>query len=109
MLTVWLRCDRRSRPAGLLRDADIDVRTRTGERRHVLMGAEVVELRGEKHAITTFVDITARRAAEDALQRSEARYRALFEYAPDGILIADRNSYYLDANADHVPHARLHP
>jgi PAS domain S-box-containing protein len=29
---------------------------------------------------------------------SEARYRALFEYAPDGILIADDRSYYLDAN-----------
>ena len=29
---------------------------------------------------------------------SEARYRALFEYTPDGILIADDRSYYLDAN-----------
>lgn len=31
-------------------------------------------------------------------QIGEARYRALFEYAPDGILIADAQSYYLDAN-----------
>jgi PAS domain S-box-containing protein len=29
---------------------------------------------------------------------AEANYRALFEYAPDGILIADAESYYLDAN-----------
>src|SRR5262249_28581068 len=29
---------------------------------------------------------------------SEERYRRLFEYAPDGIVIADRSSYYLDAN-----------
>jgi two-component system cell cycle sensor histidine kinase/response regulator CckA len=44
--------------------------------------------------------------ARRALERSgapeqpsyEGRYRALFEYAPDGILIADANSYYLDAN-----------
>src|SRR5689334_15093383 len=28
----------------------------------------------------------------------EAHYRALFDYAPDGIVIADGNSYYLDAN-----------
>jgi len=28
----------------------------------------------------------------------EAQYRALFDYAPDGILIADGQSYYLDAN-----------
>jgi len=31
-------------------------------------------------------------------QIGEASYRALFEYAPDGILIADAQSYYLDAN-----------
>ena len=29
---------------------------------------------------------------------AEENYRALFEYAPDGILIADAKSYYLDAN-----------
>ena len=29
----------------------------------------------------------------------EARHRALFEYAPDGIVIADPKSYYLDANS----------
>jgi len=28
----------------------------------------------------------------------EAHYRTLFDYAPDGILIADQKSYYLDAN-----------
>jgi PAS domain S-box-containing protein len=31
-------------------------------------------------------------------QAVDARYRSLFDYAPNGILIADRNSYYLDAN-----------
>lgn len=37
-------------------------------------------------------------AREEARQTSESRYRALFDYAPDGILIADPNSVYLDAN-----------
>ena len=37
--------------------------------------------------------------AEDARRASEARYRTLFDCAPDGIVIADPNSYYLDANA----------
>jgi PAS domain S-box-containing protein len=35
-----------------------------------------------------------------ALRTSEARYHALFEYAPYGIVIADRQSNYLDANAN---------
>jgi two-component system, cell cycle sensor histidine kinase and response regulator CckA len=44
-------------------------------------------------------DITARKQGEEALRAGEARYRALFEYAPDGIVIANAESYYLDANA----------
>jgi PAS domain S-box-containing protein len=44
-------------------------------------------------------DITQRRRAEEARRTSDARYRTLFEYAPDGILIADAEGYYLDANA----------
>jgi PAS domain S-box-containing protein len=44
------------------------------------------------------IDITARIEAEKARKASEARYRTLFEYAPDGIVIADAKSTYLDAN-----------
>jgi PAS domain S-box-containing protein len=44
-------------------------------------------------------DITERKKSEEARRISEARYRALFDYAPDGIVIADPESYYIDANA----------
>lgn len=43
-------------------------------------------------------DITERKKAEENLILSEGRYRTLFEQAPDGILIADTKSYYLNAN-----------
>ena len=36
--------------------------------------------------------------SQQAIVHSEARYRTLFDYAPDGILIADQRSRYLDAN-----------
>jgi PAS domain S-box-containing protein len=44
-------------------------------------------------------DITAGKQAEDARRVSEVRYRTLFEYAPDGIVIATPESRYIDANA----------
>ncbi|MEA2239254.1 MAG: hypothetical protein QOC81_3978 [Thermoanaerobaculia bacterium] len=50
-------------------------------------------------ALDNFAREEARTQAEDALRRSEERYHALFDYAPDGIVIADSQSYYLDANA----------
>ncbi len=54
---------------------------------------------GQLFTVPILRDITERKRGEDALRTSESRYRALFEFAPDGILIADPESYYLDANA----------
>ncbi len=44
-------------------------------------------------------DITEYKQAGAALRASEARYRTLFDYAPDGIAILNPEGYYLDANA----------
>jgi PAS domain S-box-containing protein len=44
-------------------------------------------------------DISVSKRAEEARRASEGRYRTLFDYAPDGILIADPASRYIDANA----------
>src|SRR5690606_6849805 len=38
-------------------------------------------------------------ARDDARRETEARYRTLFEYAPDGILIADSAGTSIDVNA----------
>ncbi|HEY0842036.1 PAS domain S-box protein [Methylotenera sp.] len=49
-----------------------------------------------KHSVKN--EPTGEISSQSAHQIGEASYRALFEYAPDGILIADAQSYYLDAN-----------
>lgn len=46
-----------------------------------------------------FVFLTSRlRIGATMMRESEGRYRTLFEYSPYGILIADRDSNYIDAN-----------
>lgn len=54
---------------------------------------------GKQCLIGVGIDITERIEARRAWWESEARYRRLFELAPDGIVIADSESRYLDANA----------
>ena len=56
------------------------------------------EIDGQKCLVGVGLDITARQLAEKAWEASESRYRTLFAYAPDGIVVADSKSYYLDAN-----------
>ncbi|CAN5241487.1 hypothetical protein BH09GEM1_BH09GEM1_12480 [soil metagenome] len=44
-------------------------------------------------------DLTASKHSAAVVAASEGRYRTLFDYAPDGILISDLDGYYVDANA----------
>lgn len=59
----------------------------------------LAQLAGQACLVGVGIDISERRRAEAAKGASEARYQTLFAYAPDGILIADTQSVYLDANA----------
>ncbi len=81
-------------------EGDYSIRTRSGQTRiWDFSSAPVGRLAdGRRLVISTATDVTERRAAEQALQAGEARYRGLFDYAPDGILIADQAGTYIDAN-----------
>jgi diguanylate cyclase (GGDEF)-like protein/PAS domain S-box-containing protein len=63
--------------------------TKDGEIKEVEIKANLIELRGKTVLQGIFRDVTERKRAEEALKESEQRFRAIFESASDGILIAD--------------------
>jgi PAS domain S-box-containing protein len=66
---------------GAVRGFEFKMRRRSGEVRDVLASFELIELAGENDRvlISTFIDISERKSAEEALKKSEERYRNFFE------------------------------
>jgi len=78
-LGVWKKLDDREkqldkvRQKGRTRNLEYTFRKRNGEEIIGLVSAELIEIRGEKFALTTIQDITERKRAEEALVAAERR------------------------------------
>ena len=73
---------------------DVVIERPDGSRIPVLVNiAALTDERGKVlGSVTSFVDISERKRAEEALKLSELRFRRLFETAKDGILIVDADT-----------------
>lgn len=67
---------------GKVKSRELTGVTKTGETRHTLYSAEVIIIGGRKHILATIMDVTEQKAANDARNESERRYRSLFEDSP---------------------------
>ncbi|MEW6084129.1 MAG: PAS domain S-box protein [Chloroflexota bacterium] len=82
------------REQGFVHNLDVRLRTRSGEIRDVLINSDLVEIGGEKFILTTANDITERKRAEEALMKSDMKWRSLVETIPDYIALYDANGNY---------------
>jgi signal transduction histidine kinase/DNA-binding response OmpR family regulator len=72
--------------------------TKEGERFPVELHSRLFELEGVPTVISIARDITERKQAEEALRKSETRFRLLIEKNADGIIMVDRDGIVLFAN-----------
>lgn len=86
------------RENGFVRDRDVQVRTKAGTIRDVLLSAGTIDLTGEPCLLTVFHDITERKRMEAALRDSEERYRALTHSAKDAIVSVDQTGKIVSWN-----------
>lgn len=94
-LNIWRSPEDRRRWAEIMRregactGMEFDFRRRDGTFRTCLLSSKVVMIRGVPHAISVVHDISERKRMEEALRRSDARYRLIAENTTDVIWLYD--------------------
>jgi PAS domain S-box-containing protein len=83
---------------GSLRGYESRARTKSGRVLDLWVSVEPITLQGQQCILSTAYDITERKRVEEALRKSEERYRELFENDKDAIYVHDLNGVYTSVN-----------
>jgi PAS domain S-box-containing protein len=82
----------------IIRNVEMTFKTRSGKLLPTITSVEKISINGEDHVITTFVDITRRKQAEEQLSRAKAEWEQTFDALPDLIAVIDNNHRILRVN-----------
>jgi PAS domain S-box-containing protein len=85
---------------GEVRNEEMVIITRNGDRRNVLLSAAQVldEAGNALHTVSIQRDITERKRAQEALHESEVTARALLNATTDAVLLIDKKGFIIDVN-----------
>lgn len=86
---------------GRLLPREITIRPKSGEIRTILFSVEQINWKGEPCLITSSVDISERKLAEQRLRESEVLLRQVLESVPDSTFALDRDYRLLIDNKRH--------
>jgi PAS domain S-box-containing protein len=81
-----------------VRDLELQIPTKSGETKDVLVSVEMLELDERPYLLTFCHDITERKNAERTLKRQQAEQRLIFDSVPAMILYKDRENRILRLN-----------
>lgn len=81
-----------------IKDFEFKFRKKDGSTGFGILSAEVVVINGENAALTSVLDITERKIAEEQLQESEREFRTLFNSMSNGYYRSTLDGYFVDAN-----------
>jgi PAS domain S-box-containing protein len=74
------------------------LRTKSGRTVECVLYGDIVTIAGKPHLLSIARDVSEERRAERALQRSEERFRRLFDGAADAVIVSDQSGHIVDAN-----------
>src|SRR4051812_3021564 len=86
--------------AGKLRNEEATVRTRSGEDRYVSIFTEFLDLPDSRCVLSTLVDITDRKRAEEKLRYNEQLKQQVLDSVPGGVVFVDKNGAVREANPE---------
>ncbi|MBI5030865.1 MAG: PAS domain S-box protein [Chloroflexi bacterium] len=81
-----------------LENFEFGLRKKSGEVCTVLNSVRAIDLRGTKHYLSSLIDITERKKAEENLRQSEQLWRAVFAAAMDAVLLLDEDYTVIACN-----------
>jgi len=83
---------------GALYDYELQLITKSGKLLDTLFSCEIIEIDGLQCLLVQVNDITSRKAAEKELQRSEEKFRMLFENMAQGVFYQQADGTLTDIN-----------